>query len=282
MKTETELDNELLLEDGNLVKKDSEIEDLEEETVDDGENAGEKEADKEDSGQQEESEKEKWNRDKQMIEFERGNARRAREELNTVSQAYQQATDQLEALKAEVEELKTEKKTAKLEEMDPEMADEKVIKNIKLIENRLSEKEKAITEMSKKIADYEKQQEAQQRQTANEQAKLDVYTTVEDMFADFGVKNAVRFRNDAIKLADDLVDSGEKMQPTTFKQAVKLMKECYLQVKEKADKSSKKKTVSVDTGKGGTGSTGDNNTGIKPGPLKDVAAQMLKNRSWLK
>lgn len=226
-------------------------------------------------------ETEAWDRDRQALDFERANARRAREELDTITEAYEQSKNQIEQFKQEIENLKTAKQEEKdkLEDMDPDMADEKVIKNIRLINTRLDEKSRQLDDALKKIALYEQQQAEDKAKRLNEQAKEDVFTTVEEFLEDMGVKGAARYRNEANKMADDMVDSGKCVQPKTFKQAVKLLRECYLQVKKQKDKGTKK-TVSVDTGKSGTG-VGEKKSGIKSGPIDDVYKQMLKDRSWL-
>jgi chromosome segregation ATPase len=273
-KMDTELENEVL--DGEF---DEELEaEIEEEDHQQEKDKDEKVDSGDDTASTSNAE---WDRDRQMIEFERSNARRAREELTTLSTAYEQSNQQIEQLKAELEEIKQDKKaeTQKLEEMDPDMVDDKVANNIRLVNQRLSEKEQQIDQMAKKIDAYEKLQAEAQAKSANEQAKIDVYTTVEEFLDDMGVKGAAKFRNAAAKLADDLVDSGEKSQPQTFKQAVKLMRECYLQVK---DSKTSRNSVSVDTGKGGAGASGKKAGGIKPGKIEDVRAQMLKDQSWLK
>ncbi len=249
------------------------------------EEASEKEEETEEKEEEEKSEeKDKWDKDKQMIEFERANARRAREELSTIQTAYSQANEQLNQLKQEITSLKHEKKEEanKLEDMDEDMVDKAVSKNIRLIENRLREKEKQVDDILKKISQYEESQAENQRKESNEQAKQAVFRTTEKTLARAGIKNMAKYRSAANELANHLVDIGQVIQPQNFEEAVDLMADCYLKVKERAEKKIKKKgSVSVDTGKGGVGGTRKKETGIKPGKLKDVKAQMLKDRSWL-
>ncbi len=133
--------------------------------------------------------------------------------------------------------------------------------------------------MSKKIDTYEKQQADVQAKTANEQAKASVFKTVESTLAKVDIPGAAKYRNEATKLADELVDSGQRKQPKTFDEAIDLMTDCYLQVKKG---QTSKNSVSVDTGKGGTTASGKKTGSIKPGKIEDVRAQMLKDQSWLK
>ena len=270
----TELENEVL--DGEF------DEELEAELEAEEEKPEEKKEEKVDSGDDTAAASNAaWDRDKQMIEFERSNARRAREEVSTLTSAYEQSNTQINQLKAEIAEIKDAKETEKqkLETMDPDLADDKVIKNIQLIEERLTAKEQQISAMSKKIDDYEKQQADAQAKTANEQTKASVFKSVESSMAKLDIPGAAKYRNEAVKLADELVDSGQRKQPKTFDEAIDLMTDCYLQVK-KGQKT--KDSVSVDTGKGGTTASGKKTGGIKPGKIEDVRAQMLKDQSWLK
>lgn len=217
----------------------------------------------------------------QQIDQERKNTLRAREEVSTLTSAYEQSNTQINQLKAEIAEIREAKETEtqKLETMDPDNADEKVIKNIQLLEERLTAKDLKFSAMSKKIDDYERQQADVQAKTANEQAKASVFKTVESTLAKLDIPGAAKYRNEATKLADELVDSGQRKQPKTFDEAIDLMTDCYLQVKKG---QTSKNSVSVDTGKGGTAASGKKTGGIKPGKIEDVRAQMLKDQSWLK
>lgn len=217
--------------------------------------------------------------EKQQLDQERANARRAREELATITSAYEQSTSQIEQLKQDMANIQAAKETEKdkLEDMDPEMADEKVINNIRRLDQRLAGKEKQLDEALKKIQAYEQQQQEAEQQKANARAKEAVLLTVEKTLKKMGVSGAAKYRNEANSLADELVDSGQRVKPNTFTEAIDLMTDCYLQIK---DKAKKKKTVSVDTGRAGAGVTGKK-SGIKPGTLDNVREQMLADRSWL-
>lgn len=217
----------------------------------------------------------------QQFDQERNNTRRAREEVSTLTSAYEQSNTQINQLKVEIAEIREAKETEaqKIGTMDPALADDTVIKNIQLMDQRLTAKEQEISAMSKKIDAYEKQQADIQAKTANEQVKASVYKTVESTMAKLDIPGAAKYRNEATKLADELVDSGQRKQPKTFDEAIDLMTDCYLQAKKG---QTSKKSVSVDTGKGGTIASGKKTGGIKPGKIEDVRAQMLKDQSWLK
>jgi len=267
----TELENEVL--DGEF------DEELEAELEKEEQTEAEKEEKKVEKTQDDYNKDAKYTQ--QQFDQESNNTRRAREELSTVTAAYEQSNTQINQLKADIEEIRDAKATEKqkLETMDPDLADDKVIKNIQLMDERLTAKEQEISAMSKKIDDYERQQADAQAKKAEEQAKASVFKTVESTMAKLDVPGAAKFRNEAAELADELVDTGQRKQPKTFDEAIDLMTDCYLQVK---NGQKTKNSVSVDTGKGGTTTSGKKTGGIKPGKIEDVKAQMLKNRSWLK
>lgn len=242
--------------------------------------------------------------DKQMLDQERANARRAREELASVSELYEQANERAESFERELEEIKStyEKDKAKLEaaqqeeqdkldEMDPDIVDEKVIKNIKVIENKLKrqsekfEKEKAdllsrIQSLSTKTSQYEKEQAEIKKKAEREKAIESVLSRVEKSLQMHNVKTPGQYRTEAMKMADDMVDKGECKKPENILEGVELMEKCYLLVIEQQQK--KKGVSSVDDGKSGLTPGAKAKDEIKPGSLSEVKAQMLKNKSWLK
>lgn len=250
------------------VNKDLEIEELEDETsseVDDVTSPADETA---------------YTKEKQQLDFEKANARRAREELATMTEAYEESLNQAEQLKKELENIRSAKtkEENKLEEMDDDLVDEKVKKNIHLLEQRLEAKSQLLDKAVEKIELYEQKIQQDEQQKKNDQIKESVLSAVEKQLEKFGTKGAAKYRNEANKLADELVDTGVRKQPKTYTEAIDLMTDCYLQIKNQ--KEQKKKSVSVDTGKGGTGA-GEKKSGIKAGTLDSVASQMLTDRSWL-
>ena len=229
----------------------------------------------------EKPDKDAWDKDRQALDFERANVRRAHEQIETLNQAYEQATSKITELESMLQSLKTEKQSEqdKLDDMDPDIVDEKVANNIRRLEKLIIEQRSQLGETRQEIAYYKQRIAEEEAQKRNEQAKESVLSTVEDVLAENGVQGAAKYRNEASKLADELVDTGKEKQPKTVQDAIKLMTKCYLQVKASKDKS-KKGSVSVDTGKAGPTTPARKSTGIKPGRLADVKAQMLQNPSW--
>lgn len=244
-------------------------------------------AETEETGEAKEAQsKEDWDRTRQDLDFERANARKARAEAETLTEALEEANakmSQLEEQLAELQQTRQEQQD-KLDEMDPEYVHEGVAKNIQSLNRRLQEKAEQLEAIQKKVTQYEEQQAKAEAQRRQEQVRASVFDTVEMALSEAGIKGAGKYRNEANKLADRLVDTGEDSQPRTVADAVKLMTKCYLRIKQEQDKNTKSKSasVSVDTGKSGAtpAATAKTGTGIKPGRLADVKAQMLKDKSW--
>jgi len=237
-----------------------------------------------DTEPKDEDKEKEWDKTRQDLDFERANARKARAELETMTEAYEQANTRLNELQEQISELKDAKQNEqdRLDEMDPDLVDASISKNIQTLERRLAQKEQQLSAINKKIEDYEKAQADAETKRRNEEARETVFTTVEDVLVEAGIQAPGKYRNEANKLADHMVDRGEAKQPRTLADAVKLMTKCYLQVKKEQESKSKSKSkgVSVDTGKAGTTPAKPAETGIKPGRLSDIKAQMLKDQSW--
>lgn len=221
-----------------------------------------------------------WDKNRQELDNERANARRARAELASVTEAYEAGQARLDQLEQELVGLKSAQKEeqSKLDDMDPELVDAGVAKNIKTLENLIRDKDRQLKEITNKISIYEQQQAQAEAKRRNEEAKEAVLSTVEDLLEDAGYKGAAKYRNEANKLADTWVDEGKVSPVKTYTEGCKLLRKCYLHLINSKKES---KSVSVDTGKGSPSATGKKTSGIKPGTLAEVKAQMLADRSWL-
>ncbi len=240
-----------------------------------------------------------YSRQQQLIDQERANARRAREQAAEMADALEQANEKISQLESRFDQISAanddrraqlEAEKQRLEDMDPELVDASVRKNIASLEKRLQEQEAAFKQKEaefqkhiKAISDKAETLENERRQSAEEQRRAQVrekvLSRVENSLSRQGIKGAAKFRSEALKLADDLVDTGKVKQPSDPIEAVELMEDCYLQVRDKHEK--KKSSVSSDTGRSGPGASGSK-SGIKPGSLDEVYDQMLKSDDWLK
>ena len=239
-----------------------------------------------------------YTREKQAVDQERANARKAREEAQAAQEAFEEATEratkleqELSSLKAanDAEKQKLQTQQQKLEDMDPDLVDAKVRVNIQRLEQRIKDQETSfqqqktellgqLKELSGKAQTYEQERLASQEKERHDKAVESVLSTVEKSLKRHGVVGAEKYRTEALKLADELVDSGQAERPIDPFSAVDFMEDCYLKVKVKYEKD--KKSVSVDTGKSGVGPVA--RTKRKTGSLDDVADDMLKDKSWKK
>jgi len=241
-----------------------------------------------------------YTREKQMIDFEKANARKAREELATMTEAFEEASERTEQLQRELAQLKTSNdaeqrklqvEQQKLEEMDPDLVDQKVIKNIQQLQQQIRDQEtkfqsektelvSQLTDLRTKAGTYEQERAATLEERRRAEVREKVLSRVERSLDRQGIKAAGKYRTEAHKLADEMVDSGQVPQPKDVIDGIELMETCYLKVHAKHSKG-KDKTVSVDTGKSGVAVTSAK-SGLKPGSLDDVYDQMLNDTSWLK
>lgn len=237
--------------------------------------------------------------EKQMLDQERANTRRAREELESLTEAFEAASEELQSVKDELAGLKTaneaekrklETQQQRLEDMDPQYVDEKVIRNMKVLEQQLRDQQARfdtreaelnarIQELTTKATTYEQERAEQLEERRKTEVREAILSRVEKSLERQGIKGAGKYRTEAHKLADELVDSGEVKQPKNVIDALDLMEDCYLKVRAKHEKG-KDKTVSVDTGRSGITPPGEPQR--KSGSLDEVAADMLKDQSWRK
>lgn len=232
---------------------------------------------------QDDDKESQWNQTRQERDFARANERKARAELETMTEALEQSNTKMAQLEEQLAGLQQQKQDEqdKLAEMDPDLVPEEVSRNILTLERQLKQKADQLSSIQEKVARYEQEQQKAEEKRRQDAVRNAVFDTVETALAEVGIQGAGQYRNEANKLADQLVDSGEEVQPETMAAAVKLMTKCYRQVRN-AKTSKKSASVSTDTGKSGaTPESPAKKTGeIKPGRLAEVKAQMLKNTSW--
>jgi len=212
---------------------------------------------------------EKWDEMRQQVDQAESVAKKARDEAETLSAAYTEAQTEIEKLKSVNAERQQaiDAKKSELDQMDPDLVDKGVIKNIEKMQKRLDESEKRAEQLELKAKAYE---EAETKRTA-EARKAE---TREKILAPLDVEFGAKFRNKALKLADDLVDSNKEKQPTDPIDAMILLRKCYQQV------STEKKKSSVATDSGASG-VSHQPAKRKTGSVDEVFDDMLKDKTWL-
>lgn len=228
--------------------------------------------------------KENWDKDKQRADQAEANVKKLAEDKAELSSKLDAATEQLttvqeqsESLGATVEQLESQLKAAKAEkaeqdELDPDLHDPGLIKKINSLETQLTndkalfeDAQKQIKQLSDKAVQYEADRKKEQEDAARAERKEDILTKLDERYNP-------KFRNEAVKLAQEEVDKDGKA-PKGELGAYLLLEKHYKQLSEKAlkDEAEKETTVPADPGTGGIGfKEGE----IKEGSLREVAKQV--------
>jgi len=205
----------------------------------------------------------------QQLEQEKANAQRAREERDSVQGQLDNAQADLAARQEELDEA-----TGKLDELDAKSKsgelDPLVDDSIKQVVGGLREEIAALTGTVKTLT---KETESQKRtaaeakaQTEHQQRVTRVLETTEKL-GDFPVK----YRNAALKIADELVDGGKESKPESIEDGILLMSKCYKQAVSNEESKKKKASTATDNGAGGIVF---DESGLKRGSHNDVLADM--------
>ncbi|MHC4603391.1 MAG: hypothetical protein ACYS6W_08685 [Planctomycetota bacterium] len=222
-------------------------------------------------------ESKKWDEHKQKLDQAESVASKAKLEAEEYAEALAEKEAQLAEMKVKLEANQQTVQTKKdqLAEMDSQYVDKSVISNIQRLEESNKKQAERIAKQEEKITKAEAAEQQRQDELAVERMKQEI---LKDCDKEFGSK----YRNDAYKLADNLVDTGKEKQPKTQYAGYKLMRKCYKQVKDEAEAKEKaekeKEKVPTDSGSGGISFT---KTKRKSGSMQEVLADMKKDTSWL-
>jgi len=176
----------------------------------------------------------------------------------------------------------TKKEYENLESLDPNTTDvPDAVKALQKLTAKVQEQQGLITKLQEHIDSQQKTDRERQLTQARSAIEEEIYATCDEEFG-------AQFRNEAIKMADDLVDDGEAAQPKTQMQGYTLMRRCYAEVAKKHAKPAPKtkETVPTDSGLRGLNHTeiGDSEE-FKPGSLDQVKADIakrMKTGKWKK
>jgi len=208
---------------------------------------------------------ETYTKEQQAIDQETANAKRARDERDEAQTSLGEAQTQITDLESKLSELVEQQEKQEQEVKLDEMVDPGIAKAIEQIKDDLKGLGKTVKGLSQKAENYERAETERVAKTEQEK-RIDKVLKITEELGGF----AVKYRNAALKLADDLVDSGKEKKPAGAAEAVEFMTKCYKQVTAKEKKSS----TSTDSGAGGVSFS---ETDYKPGNLKEVRAEMEKS-----
>jgi len=219
----------------------------------------------------------KWDEQKQKLDQAESVANKARLETQEHADALEESNTKLAELQAKLDanQKTVQDKKDQLAEMDSQCVDKGVIANLQRLEASNKKQAERIAKQEEKIAKAESIEQQRQNTLAVEKMKQEI---LKDCDKEFGSK----YRNDAYKLADSLVDSGKEKQPKSQYAGSLLMRKCYKQVKDEAEakvKAEKEKNkVPTDSGSGGVSHT---KTKRKSGTMQEVLSDMKKDTSWM-
>lgn len=222
-------------------------------------------------------ESKKWDEQKQKLDQAEANTSKAKLQTEEYAEALGEKETQLAEMQAKLDtnQKTVETKKDQLAEMDSQFVDKGVVSNIHRLEESNKKQAERIAKQEEKIAKAETIEQQRQDALMVEGMKQEI---LKDCDKEFGSK----YRNDAYKLADSLVDNGKEKQPKTQYQGSILMRKCYKQIKDEAEAKVKaeeeKKKVPTDSGSGGISHT---KTTRKSGTMQEVLADMKKDTSWL-
>ncbi len=215
-------------------------------------------------------EKSQWDKERQKGQQEAANYRKlAKQYEETVSQQNEYLEglqNQITNLTAQISALGKKSETDNLGELDPALVDGGVIKHIDSLRGKLGTLEKKYGEAERKISLYEQQETAKLEDARKSNV---IEKILKPLDGEFGAK----YRQQAIKLADELINEGEEQQPQDALDADRLMRQCYKKVKEQTE-TKKAASAVVDSGSGK--SVASEKTAPKTGKLSEVWEQMKK------
>jgi hypothetical protein len=212
---------------------------------------------------------EEYDKAQQMIKQERGNAVRAREEVEAYKGELSRMDNEIATLRASME-AKASAANVDVDDLDSSLADPAVVKSLRKTQNELKQLTEKFLLAQHKITKYEDNMNY-------EHAVSEQQRTVENILIECDDEYGSKYRNAAVDLADKLVDEGTEKKPKDVFGGMRLMKKCYKQVIQEAEaKAKEEEKVKVETDKGKGGFSFSENEDYEEGSLKDVLAGMKK------
>ena len=209
------------------------------------------EAKKKAAEQQEQGNKQEFEKTRQRADQEAANARKAREELSERQSELETAHTENESLKEKLAEAETKAaqagiKDVELEESEYQGTDLNLVRAIKSLKEEQTVKDKEIKALKDKATGYEERERKEQAKVARDSA-------YEELLSDLDGEYGADCRNDAVQKFDELCKKGDvpKGNPAL---AARKMEKCYKEVKAAKSKESKEKeksSLSLDSGSGG-------------------------------
>jgi len=230
--------------------------------------------------QEQEDEKKAWDKTRQEVDQYKASVEKMSEEKAELQGQVETLQDTIEAERAataeklasieEKLEAKAKAEDTKVDDidsLDPDYVDAKVINALKSLKAQGDQLRAQLADKDKDLAALKQAKEAyeaEKAQSAEEQRKA---ALKESMLSDLDAEFGAKFRNDAVKLANDKVKKDGKAPEGDY-HIFQFIRKCYKEIAEKAPKDTPKEPkVPVDTG---AGSIGFKSEGLKEGSIDEV------------
>lgn len=220
-----------------------------------------------------------YEKTQQQLDRERANLRRAKAALAEAQAQREELAGQVTGLQTQMTDLQKQlkdqlsaKEYANLANLDPDTTEvPDLVKAFQGQTAKLQKLEADNASMREYVEDLKAREQQEQVTKAKSEVEEEIYSTCDE---DYGAQ----FRNEAIAMADKLVDDGEVDPPRTQMQGLKLMRKCYAEAAKKHAKPDKPKAqVPTDTGLHGLSVADiEDSEEFKPGTLDQVKADMAK------
>lgn len=209
----------------------------------------------------------------QQLEQEKSNTARANEAASQAQSDLETANSENETLKEQLAEAESKAAQAGIENVELditkyETTDVPIVKAIQSLRQELASNKKEMAGLKKKADGYEERD----RQSQAESARSTAY---EELLTDLDGEYGADCRNEAIKKFKAVLSEGKVPKGNTAK-ATRALEKCYKEIKEaKSKDTTKKKSLSLDTGSGGGSSPSLSGTEIPSGLSLDEAVEHL-------
>lgn len=210
--------------------------------------------------------KEEWDKQRQRADQLEANLKKVLNDNTALSGTVRNYEDRIGQLEKVIQ--LNKQQMTDIKELDPLSADiPDLVNQNKILISELKNTKDKLSTLEKLASDFQKERQSQQE---SEKKSAIIEKILKPLDEQYGAK----FRNEAKKMADDLVDSGKVKQPEDAIDAFLLLAKCYQDVKNKVtSKEVKEKSVATDSGTGNIGYIPDEK---QEGTFEQVLSDMQK------
>ena len=202
-----------------------------------------------------------WDKEKQRADMEHANFLKAKTEKETLATTYETRIADLES------KIKVNQDRVEIEELDPLRADvPDLVNQNRLLINELKDLKKGYSELKSLATEF-------QTTESNRKAETKRQSMIDKICKPLDKQYGAKYRNKAVKAAEDAVQNGTESQPSDAIDAYFMLETYYKKLKETDETKPEKKVIPTDNGSGAFSFMGAE---IKEGSLDSVLAQIRK------